>query len=100
MKPSPNISSPPLFSPTEQIEALREKVKESEKQNALLEFTLKTKDEDIEQLKQDIERLKGQMENEGAWRDKVTNQLEEIEKVKENTNKERLEKMTMVGFIV
>ena len=72
---------------------------ESEKENHSLQFDLKTKSEEIDRLQKEIERMKGEMSNEETWRDKVENQLEEIEKVKENTNKERLETMTRVRIV-
>lgn len=80
-----------------EIEELRQKVTESERENHQLQFDLKTKGEEIERLTREIERLREQMENEAAWRDKVQSQLEEIQAVKENTNKERLDTMTKVS---
>jgi len=81
----------------EEIEELREKVRESERENHSLRFDLTTKTEEIERLQVEIERLKQQMADEAAWRDKVQTQLQDIQAVKENTNKERLETMNRVS---
>ena len=77
---------------------MRKKVVESEKENHALQFDLKTKSDEIERLQREIEKMKEQMAGEAAWRDRVQNQLEEIQAVKENTNKERLDTMTRVRF--
>jgi len=81
----------------DEIEELRKKVVESEKENHALQFDLKTKSDEIERLQREIEKMKEQMAGEAAWRDRVQNQLEEIQAVKENTNKERLDTMTRVS---
>jgi len=81
----------------EEIKALREKVTESERENNSLRFDLTTKTEEIERLQLEIEKMRQQMADEAAWRDKVQRQLEDIQAVKEKTNNERLETMTRVS---
>jgi hypothetical protein len=43
--------------------------------------------------------MKNKMNEEGQWRDKIQNQLEDIQQVKEETNKERLNSMSKVKKI-
>ena len=82
---------------TAEIEELRQRVENSERENHSLKFDLQTKVEEIERLQKEINRLKEQMQNEQDWRDKVQKQLEEIQAVKEKTNQERLNTMTRVS---
>ena len=62
-----------------------------------MQFEIKEKDEEIERLKTAIAKMKKQLEDEDAWRDKVEQQLKDIERVKETTNQQRVESMHKVS---
>lgn len=81
----------------DELEELRKKVSESERVNHMMQFEIKEKDEEIERLKAAIAKMKKQLEDEDAWRDKVEEQLKDIERVKETTNQQRVESMHKVS---
>jgi len=81
----------------EEISLLQKKLKDSEMENQKLAADLKSKNLDIETMQREIERLKAQLGDENAWRKKIEAKLKEMENIKDESQKSRLETMKKVS---
>jgi len=80
-----------------ELESLRNRHAASQKEKEDLYFKLHTKKMKIDQLGEEMNKMKEQMRDEQVWREQVERQLEAIQKGKDDTDKDRMATMVKVS---
>lgn len=81
----------------DELAALKERQNASQKDKEDLFFKLRMKKVKLDQLDEEMNKMKEQMKDEQEWREKVQRQLEAVQKGKDDTDKDRQATMVKVS---